>query len=99
MVKVKILGLEVQIVVRKEWDRLRDDRWMVNGSGGWKVDSRSPTKEKLKRRWGKIQQRVICKANGDDVGDQKKEENRGFPMNQQSRGLVKKQVRYEENKK
>jgi hypothetical protein len=27
-------------------------------------------------------------------GDQKKEENRGFPMVQQSRGLVKKWVRY-----
>ena len=54
---------------------------MVDGSGGWKVDSRSPTKEMLRKTWGKIKQRVICKANGDDVGEQKKEQNMGSPMN------------------
>jgi hypothetical protein len=42
---------------------------------------------------------VICKANEDDEGDQKKEENRGFQMNQQSRELVKNWMRYGRNKK
>ena len=42
---------------------------------------------------------MICRANEDDVGDQKKEENKGSTMNQQSRELVKKWVRYVENKK
>ena len=46
-----------------------------------------------------IKQRVICKANVYDVVGAKKEENRGFPMSQQSGGLVKKWVRYEENQK
>ena len=71
---------------------------MVDGSGSWGVDSRSPIKEKLGKTWGKIKQRVICKANQDDVGEQKKEQNRGSPMNQQSGELVQKQVRYEGNK-
>ena len=26
-------------------DRLRDGGWMVDGSGGWRVDSRSPQKK------------------------------------------------------
>ena len=26
-------------------DRLRDGGWMVDGSGGWRVDSRSPKNE------------------------------------------------------
>ena len=30
-------------------DRLGDDGWMVDGSGGWRVDSRSP-KNKIKRQ-------------------------------------------------
>ena len=29
-------------------DRLRDDGWMVDGSGGWRVDSRSPENVKVK---------------------------------------------------
>ena len=27
-------------------DRLRDGGWMVDGSGGWRVDSRSPEKKR-----------------------------------------------------
>ena len=42
---------------------------------------------------------MICRANEDDVGDQKKEENKGSTMNQQSRELVRKWVRYVGNKK
>ena len=42
---------------------------------------------------------MICRANEDDVGNQKKDENKGSTMNQQSRELVKKWVRYVENKK
>ena len=30
-------------------DRLRDGGWMVDGSGGWRVDSRSPEKKKESR--------------------------------------------------
>jgi len=42
-------------------DRLRDDGWMVIGSGGWmvigsggwRVDSRSPEQRKSRKGWGK----------------------------------------------
>jgi len=33
-------------------DRLRDDGWMVDGSGGWKVDSRSPENEEVQENLG-----------------------------------------------
>ena len=42
---------------------------------------------------------MICRANENDVGSQKEEENKGSAINQQSRELVKKWVRYVENKK
>ena len=37
-------------------DRLGDAGWMVDGSGGWRVDSRSPEKERVQgKKWeGKI---------------------------------------------
>jgi hypothetical protein len=35
------------MVERGMMDRPRDDGWMVDGSGGWKVDDRSPVKKKL----------------------------------------------------
>ena len=41
---------------------------------------------------------MICRANENDVGGQEEEENRGSTVNQQSRELVKKWVRYVENK-
>jgi len=31
-------------------DRLKDGGWMVDGSGGWRVDSRSPKIEKLENK-------------------------------------------------
>ena len=72
----------------------------MDGGWQWWLEGRQQITSNIKveENMGKNKQRVICKANGDDVGEQKKEENRGSPMNQQSRGLVKKQVRYEENK-
>ena len=33
-------------------DRLRDDEWIVDGSGGWGVDSRSPKKRKIPENGG-----------------------------------------------
>ena len=42
---------------------------------------------------------MICRANENDVGGQEEEENRGSTVNQQSRELVKKWVRYVENKR
>ena len=54
MVKIKILDLKVQMWQEGELGRLRDDGWMVDGSGGWRVDSRSPKREKSKTRGGKI---------------------------------------------
>ena len=80
---MKFLGLMMQM--RERMDRLRDGGWMVDGSGGWRVDSRSPKNIKSRAKQEKVKQKVICRANEDDVGDQKKEENKGSTMNQQSR--------------
>ena len=44
---MEIQGLMVQMVERGMLDKPRDDGWSVDGSGGWRVDSRSPKNKKL----------------------------------------------------
>jgi len=67
---------------------------MVNGSSGWRVDSRLPGDREVRKLKEKVEQRVICQTSSSDVRGQKKEGNKGFPTDQQSRELVKKWVRY-----
>lgn len=40
---------------------------MVSGSGGWRVGNRSPKNKDLEIKKEKLKQRVICRANEDDV--------------------------------
>jgi len=87
------------MMARRMIGRLRDDGRMVDGSGGWEVDNRSPENREVRKIGEKVEQRVICQTNSSDVRGQKKEGNKGFPTDQQSRELVKKWVRYDENKK
>jgi hypothetical protein len=47
---MKILELMMQMVVRREGGQAEDDGWMVVGSSGWRVDSRSPKIKKSKNK-------------------------------------------------
>ena len=68
-------------------------QWWLEGRQQITIQKESPGENK------KSEIKVICQANENDVGSQKKEEDKGSAMNQQSRELVKKWVRYVENKK
>jgi hypothetical protein len=67
----------------------------------WWLEGRQQITQKRKNsdtKRQKIEWRVTCRTNEDDEGNQKKEGNRGFQMIQQLRELVKKWVRYKQNK-
>ena len=60
-------------------DRLGNDRWMVDGSGGWGGEKADHQKrEKYQKMVEEIKQRVICKANVGDVMGQRKRKTGAF---------------------
>jgi hypothetical protein len=73
-----------------------DCEWQWWLEGGQQITQKTKNSD-TKRQ--KIEWRVTCKTNEDDEGSQMKEGNRGFQMIQQLGELVKKWVRYRQNKK
>ena len=60
-------------------DRLGNDRWMVDGSGGWGGEKADHQKrEKYQKMGEEIKWSVICKANVDNVGGQRKRKTGAF---------------------
>ena len=50
---IKILKLMAWRVARGMPDRLEDEGWMVDGSGGWGGRQQITKKEKNTRKWGR----------------------------------------------
>ena len=85
-----------------EWgDGGQDDGWWMDLGQQWWLEETADHQErkKSKTKGQKWEWKVIYWANQNNEWGQKKEENRGSQMNQQSGELVKEWVRYEGNKK